>query len=278
MHALIDLDILVYKCGFAAEHKMYVVWRGNNIVNEFRYKKEAVQFVDGDTNLIIDSYVELEPLSHALHLVNQMIETCMTETGASDYTGFLTGKDNFRDKVATIRKYKDRDSRKPAHYDDIRKHMIKRHKAVVIDGMEADDALAMAQMEGEDTVICSIDKDLRMIPGYHFNLNSRVLDEVSEIEGYRNFFKQMIQGDDTDTIPGIYKLTGEKCKKQYLDRIAACEDTEELIHNVLNIYYQAVDEDIEYYNYLNDEALPEIAKLLWMSRYSPNDCPFFRGE
>jgi hypothetical protein len=46
--------------------------------------------------------------------------------------------------------------------------------AVVVDGMEADDALAIEQTQynldmGEEcSVICSRDKDLRQVPGYHY--------------------------------------------------------------------------------------------------------------
>ena len=56
MKALIDGDILVYRCGFAAEKKWYLTSEGN-----FRYKKEVPK---GAT--IYEVEKTIEPVENAL--------------------------------------------------------------------------------------------------------------------------------------------------------------------------------------------------------------------
>src|SRR5690606_41714779 len=65
-------------------------------------------------------------------------------------------------------------ARKPYWYDEIRDYLIRRWGAEVVDGQEADDAIGIAAWNSykecpEYSIIASIDKDLRMIPGYHYN-------------------------------------------------------------------------------------------------------------
>jgi hypothetical protein len=57
--------------------------------------------------------------------------------------------------------------------------------------------------QGEDTIICSIDKDLRTIPGKHYNLDSGVVDEVTRHDAWHNFWSQVLTGDSTDNIEGL---------------------------------------------------------------------------
>lgn len=68
------------------------------------------------------------------------------------------------------------------------------------DGYEADDALGMNQTEG--AVICSIDKDLLQIPGQHYNFVKGLWTEITELDGWFNFYVQLLVGDTSDNIPG----------------------------------------------------------------------------
>jgi 5'-3' exonuclease len=136
---------------------------------------------------------------------------------------WLTGKNNFRDKVAKTLGYKAnrKDTDKPVHYDTIREHLITHHKAEVVDGMEADDMLGIRQ--NNETVIASIDKDLLMIPGHQFNLNDKTIRFVKDPghlelirnhgkspkligSGFKWFCAQMLLGDSVDNIQGIKGL------------------------------------------------------------------------
>lgn len=74
-------------------------------------------------------------------------------------------------------------------------------KCKVTDGIEADDALGIDQ--DENTVICSIDKDLLQIPGKHYNFVKQEWATVSPMQGLRHFYGQIITGDATDNIPAF---------------------------------------------------------------------------
>jgi len=75
--------------------------------------------------------------------------------------------------------------------------------AEVVDNMEADDMCAMHQTE--DTVICSGDKDLLQIEGWHYNPTKpeNGMFEMDSINAARNFYLQLLAGDATDNIYGL---------------------------------------------------------------------------
>ena len=285
MRALIDADILVYRCGFAAEpanYHIYLAGKYDEPVHIEHLKKDADAWVAAhpQEEYSLKREIDLQPLSHALHLVNNNIKTALEITRSDSYQCYLSGSTNYRNDVATIMKYKDRPDRKPSHYKEIREFLIKRWGAVIVDGYEADDAVAMEQWQSreyDETVICSRDKDLLMIPGYHYNFEYQVLHEITEEAALRQFFKQMLTGDPTDTIPGLYKLTGEKCKKDYLEELDRYDDPEILEEQVYRRYVQATSGCKDLTAFCLNTALPEIARLLWMSREKPDDCPFFQS-
>ena len=81
----------------------------------------------------------------------------------------------------------------------------------MIEGREADDALGCAQTK--ETCIVSIDKDLDMIPGAHYNFVKDQFYEVNEEQAWHSFYKQLLTGDRTDNIPGITGIGPKKAEK-----------------------------------------------------------------
>jgi 5'-3' exonuclease len=95
-----------------------------------------------------------------------LIDSILVNTEAEEYRLFLTGKDNFRYTIYP--EYKaHRPKEKPFWLQACREYLIATFNAEVIDGQEADDALGINQTG--DTIICSIDKDLDMLRGDHYN-------------------------------------------------------------------------------------------------------------
>jgi len=172
--SLIDADIIKYQAGFASDQRIYSL-NGN----EFEYKKDA-QFhakTHGLSEDDIEVRVEAEPVEYCLSSVKKMIHSIMDAVDAEECKLYLTGKDNFREKVAVTAPYKGNrdDQHKPIHYKAIHDYLVNVWNAEVIDGQEADDQLGIEQIkiykergDWEGSVICSIDKDLLMIPGKHF--------------------------------------------------------------------------------------------------------------
>lgn len=215
----------------------------------------------------------------------------MDAVDAEEYIIFLTGKGNFREEVATILPYKgNRDSsHKPVHYEAIKEFLVKKYKAQVIEGMEADDAMAIMQYEDpENTVICSIDKDLLMVPGKHYNWRKQEHKEVSALEGARWFWTQMLTGDSTDNIlgcgtkkPGVYK-SGKKKGESYEKRSGiGPKAAEKLLEGatsydqmkaIVGMQYATLDEGAAFSD--PESVMLENGLLLWMKRTEEEDWSF----
>lgn len=223
-YALIDADILVYRSGFSAEHNIHTLtWDGGS--QEFEYKKDLNAFLKDNeiTEYEIDTRLEIEPLENALHTVKKTISTIINAVKPKDVKLFLTKGDNFRHRLATIAKYKGNrdDQRRPQHYADIRKYVVKYYDATECEGIEADDALADNQTDR--TVICSIDKDLLQVPGKHYNWVSDTKILVTPETGLMSLWCQVLTGDKTDNIPGIYRC-GPVTAKKYLSECTTEEE------------------------------------------------------
>ena len=173
-----------------------------------------------------------------------LVDQILVNTEATEYNLYLTGKDNFRYTIYP--EYKaHRPKEKPVWLEAIRQYLIATFNAEVIDGMEADDALGLNQTE--DSVICSIDKDLLMIPGKHYNFVKDEFYDVTEFEGLKHFYKQCLMGDRSDNIKGIEKIGTKKADKL----LAECETEKHLFDAVRNAYG-------------NDEEFKMNAQVLWI--------------
>lgn len=221
LNPLLDGDVLAYACGFA---------KGSE-----------------------------ESVENALQATKTKIESLLAEfPGRSYHKLYLTGKGNFRDEVATILPYKgNRDpNHKPVYYKDIREYMLDVYDGELIEGREADDALGEEQWKsGKTTCIVGIDKDLDMIPGFHFNSKSKQVYYVNLQEANLNFLRQMLEGDRTDNIPGIVGIG--KAKK--FKHIPKGTSPEEACRTIARFYHKQFG-DSAY------ASVREIATLLWIRR------------
>ena len=110
--------------------------------------------------------------------------------GEPDYKVYLTGKGNFRHDIAVTEPYKGnrKEKEKPVHLEAIRQYLIKDWNAVVSEGEEADDLIAIDATAIPDSIIVSLDKDFNQVPGKHYNFNKQDLYNVSEDEGLLFFY------------------------------------------------------------------------------------------
>ena len=228
---LIDGDILVYRCGFACK--------------------------------------EDEPLEYCLATVKHAIEGILDRfPDRPEHHLYLTGKGNFRDYICSIQEYKgNRDpDAKPRFYSEIREYMEAFQGAEVIHGQEADDAIGIKQFSHIDrsTVICSIDKDLNMIPGWHYNFVKDDLYYVTLADANYNFFKQMLVGDRSDNVPGIHKVGDKTADKLLAPANKAIMTMKEI---VLDQYRKQYGDNAE-------SAYKEVANLLWIRRKENQECPY----
>ena len=280
--ALIDGDVVVYRAGYASQsNKHNVMDEDGDILASFDKKNDANDYCElmamgGTIKPRIET--EITPYGHdeVEMIVNVMIKNIVNGSRSSEYHMFLSGSDNFRNELATIKEYKGtrKGKDKPIHYGYIREYIEEEHPTTLSNNAEADDYLAFNQYpqflkakeskrRGDcQTVICTIDKDLRTVPGHHYNTTTQKLDWVSPRDANRFFTKQMLMGDSADNIPGISYLSGgsKKIGPKTADKIIdGCRTITSLDKAVRGAYEEYVGENWEV-------SLQEVGSLLWMQR------------
>lgn len=251
LRPLIDGDMLVYSCGFSADSQK---------------RKEGKELGLQDEEL--EQWLQEEDYTAwAIGNVKTSINDIVGQF-SDRYRLFLTGDGNFREQIATILPYKgNRDpTHKPKYYKEIKTYMMDRLLAEVIHGREADDAMGCAQWAHKDrsTVIASGDKDLDMVPGYHYNLRKGTFYDVGINDANLFFFRQMLTGDRTDNIPGINQIGDKRADKLIED---CGYDLDKVRAAVQEKYKAQYGEDWE-------RAYQEVADLLWIERVENKKCPY----
>ena len=220
---LVDGDMLVYRVGFACDNET---------------KKVATQTLD--------------------NYLSEMIADLSDHYTTS--TVFLTGKGNFRDEIATSQSYKGdrKEKRKPVHKKLLRDFMVSEWNAQVVDGMEADDAIAIKATElDHKVVICSLDKDFKQVPCPMYDYTKKKMKPTTPEDAMRWLYKQALMGDRVDNIPGIHGI-GPKTADKIID---PCTTEWECYSVCLTHYWD---------NELDEDRLLESLNLLYLLR-SPED-------
>jgi len=167
----------------------------------------------------------------AADICNRIGDRCQTD----ELRIFISGTGNFRYKLFPDYKANRRDVPKPEHLGAVQQFLAKKWGGVFVDGMEADDAIGIAATEHPDSIICSIDKDLKQIAGEHFNFVKNEFEVVSSEHAAFNLYAQMLIGDTSDNVRGVDGIGPVKAGK-----ILAEKSTEEM-HKVVQEYYNDPD-------------------------------------
>ena len=264
--ALIDGDILLYRCGFATQRT--------------RYRLGERLFPEGTTQLelakqgILDAekYFEAEPIENSCHLLKTTLNKILVATNSPMYELYVSGGGpNFRHEVAKTTPYKgNRKADKPVNYVEMHRYLVEWWGASEVSEIETDDRLGIRQVEciesGQPSIIVSIDKDLLQIPGKHYNFV--VPSTVESVDpgtlslsanrrslkgtGLKWFCAQMLLGDTADNIPGVPGIgpVGVFSALGKLNTLKALQK------QVIKLY---LEHGIE-------NRLMEIAQLLWIQR------------
>lgn len=202
MIALIDMDLVVFRCAASAENDEFGI---------------------------------------AIYRAEELLDNILTKVEATSYKAYLSSSSNFRKKIYPEYKAH-RTAQKPIHLASLREYAVDKMNAVIApEGLEADDMLGIDQDKQDGTTtICSLDKDLLQIPGHHFqweigtttwNKPDTFLTQ-SELEGYRLFYEQCIKGDATDNIKGIPKMGKVRATKE----LEGCTTELEMFNKVRELY------------------------------------------
>jgi DNA polymerase-1 len=198
---------------------------------------------------------ENDSFNIAKYRAEQLLDSLMEKTKATEYRAFISSKNNFRKDI--LPSYKaNRTAPKPVHLKALQDYALEHMNAELArEGLEADDELAINQTD--DTIIVSLDKDLLQVAGQHFSWEISgknwkrpdIFRKVTEIDGLRLFFEQCIKGDTSDNVKGI-KGFGDKKAKDLLKHIELPEEMFMLVQDM----------------YDDDEAFIQNASCLWMKR------------
>lgn len=290
MKGLLDGDIVVFRCGFAAERTqwhlvwgpMYEVapdgtkserteWRH---IETFDRKNDALDALDkalpGKFSRVqgedYDLWPEkmLEPLAHALQSVKTFInKTCedLDLNPEFDLEVFLSDGRNYRHDIAVTRPYKGnrKADHRPTYEKEIRNYIRENFDTYVAENEEADDLMGIRATElgPDECMIITLDKDLDMIPGYHYNWVKQVGYTISEDAAMKNFHIQVMTGDSTDNIPGLPMIGPAKALKA----LHGAEKLDEQLEEVVRMYHTHSPKE-DYIEYLKEQG-----DLVWIQRH-----------
>jgi 5'-3' exonuclease len=188
MIALIDMDLVAYRCSAASEND-----------------------VESDAHRKCDS------------LMNQLLD----ETGATGFRGFLSGEDNFRYKIDPLYKANRKEQKEPRYRQSCKEYLCSDWEAKWAVGHEADDALAMAQADGTIIVSLDKDLLQVPGKHYQWRIEGGPADrrwvkeatwwDITTLEGLRNFYISSLVGDTSDNIIGVSGIGKVKARKLLSD-------------------------------------------------------------
>jgi DNA polymerase-1 len=191
MIALIDFDLVAFRCAASAEN---------------------------------------ETLDIAIHRMQELLDQLLEKTQATEYKAFLSGKGNFRKTIYPEYKAQ-RSSVKPIHLQDLREFACSNLGAEVTENnLEADDYLGIYQNAASIIVSLDKDLLQIPGKHYRWGISTSkwVKEEEcitqTELEGSRLLYEQCLKGDTSDNVKGV-KGIGEKGAKKLL---AECKTEQEM--------------------------------------------------
>ena len=252
MRPLIDADVLLYEIGYGVE----TAWDQ-------------------------PGYPPFDRAAEMIH--NRINNICAIVESTEEPILYITGKNNFRYDIAKRQSYKERASLKPFHYKNLKAYIRATYNVVESDGLEADDLMAIEQTKsGESTIICTRDKDLRQVPGWHYGWEvynqPSFGPELVTVDGYINlvstpsgkrikgtggmfFLSQLLTGDEVDTVPGLGNRTGHVKAFKILEGISTYSEGLKAVYEA----YRGV------YGLSAYKEMLEQGRLLWMVRELKQD-------
>lgn len=281
MLALVDADILRYEVGSVGQ----------------KLNKETGE-------------VDILPFDFVKEVFDERVRTIIEGSGASEGILFLTGDKstlrmanrninsslqgvdylpNFRETLATGKVYKGtRTKDKPFHWLNLTAYILAQGlssdgRVSIANGCEADDLIAIThgQMDRGSSIICSRDKDLRMVPGLHYGWECGKQPEFGPVEyddlgtiqlirnkspkgittnkivggGFKFFCSQLLTGDVVDNIGGA---KGAGPVKSYA-LLSDCTSERDCFNTVRRHYQELAPDGWK-------ELLEEQCSLLWIVR------------
>lgn len=241
--------------------------------------------LEKNPDITYEKVVISDDSKNMFHTIKAQIRKIIKRTGAGAIKIYLTdGATNFRitEEIATVLKYKGNRSSesKPQMLGKARDYMVEELGAIMCSGYEADDALAIEHrnawnqamrdaaefyapekvtqeqlekkaMELSTTILCTIDKDIKMVAGKflnpdqdlgieeiyplgHLHLEVKSDSKKLRFSGLKGLYAQLLLGDSCDNIPSVYFCGDTRVYEVLKD----CTNEEQLFKATLCEIYQ----------------------------------------
>jgi hypothetical protein len=224
-----------------------------------------------------DGSITVEPFSHAAHNMDLFITSVLNKFPEHEYVMYLTAaKDkHYRYDIYPEYKANRKAYKRPVHYGEVREYLIKKYGAIIVEDMEADDALAIAmchhiptreeEVTSQTPIAVYIDKDLDQIPGWRFKYKHSAKSEeklyyVDQIDALKSFYKQMFKGDSSDNVKNLIFRKTWKHEVNHIFSMQSEVDMYKLLHNSFRTESKLSDEEVR-------ELLTKRGRILWLQRF-----------
>ncbi len=245
--ALIDADILAYQAAVTSEQAHD--W-GNGLWTLHAFEYDA-------TNTFMS-----------------ILKTIIEKTEADAWVLAFSDSENWRKEVLPTYKGNRKDVRKPMLLRFLREWATSSYATVCWPTLEGDDAMGLFATDplnseyGDEVIICSLDKDLKTIPGKHYNFGKDEFFEISRHEAAKWHMLQTLTGDTTDGYsgcPGCGPKTAEKIIQAALDEGTPWAGPQDL----REIYWKHVVKAYAKAGFGEEEALTQarVARILRHGEY-----------
>ena len=264
--ALIDGDEMAYVAAFSTQQKYYVVYENGTELWRHTNKAETIQRI-GNKASTMEPVMESLGMDPGIVRARKWLSSALEDTKCTDYRMFFNGPNNFRNELATILPYKGnrKDNVRPELLGAIREWMEDEYTMESVDYLESDDLLSINHYNsGLSTVCVTQDKDLNMIAGLRFSSRERRVITLTDDYALKSFYYQLLTGDPTDNIPGLYRVGPVKALKMLEDCV-----TEQAYYKViLDAYKDQMSRGVPKWTTEKspEEVVWEIGNLLWMRR------------
>lgn len=219
---LIDADSEVYAAAAAAEARRVVALvefppsledgsvRPPQLQGPFTNVKESTAALPAGGKATLFRSLEVATEEGAQLLLDARLRRVVAQAeeryGPMDVELYLTGSVNFRHLLDHTYKANRSAVQKPHWHGRLRNHIQDKHGARVTQTWEADDEIGIRATElGDRAVICSVDKDLRQLPGHHIILGKGHL-HITPRGGLMRLYCQILAGDATDNVRGCWQV------------------------------------------------------------------------
>lgn len=303
----LDADAILYRAAAGAEIKEIICKHASGKEFMFKtrtefyghYKKKAGGWLSKNSQYKLEEFeiediVTPKPLEVMQKSLDAIIKEITERYDTKLVYGYVGGEGNFRKNIATLQEYKGNrnDLVKPFHFQSAKSYIISEYNCKVIDGIEADDAVAMdaydAHKNKQSLICAAIDKDFNSCVGTWYNFVNRTelivppaygalrLNDKDEPKGYGRvwLYYQILHGDTSDNYsPSVFsdKTSGQmECYNALKD----CSDDREAWKAIVDFYKELYPEPKEVTNWKGDTfvidwlyVLQEITDLAHMMRW-----------